>query len=122
MAVALESWKALGTSVHVVATDADGLGRARSAVSAVLEDVDTAFDAASIRQACDKRKYTWIVPLNPERVLAGPKGKRPKVRSLVNGLKADQLLEIRLHAGKGPYVEQRRVSPWRVGSKVKPRT
>src|SRR5438034_5943461 len=43
MAVALESWKALGTSVHVVATDADGLGRATSAVSAVLEDVDTAY-------------------------------------------------------------------------------
>ena len=83
---------------------------------------DTAFDAACIREACAKRKYTWIVPLNPERVVAGPKGKRPKVKALVNGLKADQLIEIRLHAGKGPYVEQRRVSPWRVGSKVKPRT
>jgi hypothetical protein len=83
---------------------------------------DTAFDAKCIREACDKRQYTWVVPLNPERVLAGPKGKRPKVRSLINGLKADQLVEIRLHAGKGPYVEQRRVSPWRVGSKVKPRT
>jgi hypothetical protein len=83
---------------------------------------DTAFDAACIREVCAKRKYTWIVPLNPERVLAGPKGKRPKVKTLVNGLKADQLIEIRLHAGKGPYVEQRRVSPWRVGSKVKPRT
>jgi hypothetical protein len=83
---------------------------------------DTAFDAACIREACAKRKYTWIVPLNPERVVAGPKGKRPKVKTLVNGLKADQLIEIRLHAGKGPYVAQRRVSPWRVGSKVKPRT
>jgi len=83
---------------------------------------DTAFDAACIREACDKRNYTWVVPLNPERVVAGPKGKRPKVRSLVKDLKADQLVEIRLHAGKGPYVEQRRVSPWRVGSKVKPRT
>jgi hypothetical protein len=83
---------------------------------------DTAFDAASIREACAKRKYKWVVPLNPERVLAGPKGKRPKVRSLVNDLKANQLVEIRLHAGKGPHVEHRRVSPWRVGSKVKPRT
>ena len=83
---------------------------------------DTAFDAKCIREACDKRKYTWVVPLNPERVLAGPQGKRPKVRSLINGLKADRLVEIRLHAGKGPCVEQRRVSPWRVGSKVKPRT
>ena len=54
---------------------------------------DTAFDAESIRAACGQRKYTWVVPLNPERVLAGPKGKRPKVRSLVNGLKADQLVD-----------------------------
>jgi hypothetical protein len=83
---------------------------------------DTAFDAKCIREVCAKRKYTWIVPLNPERVLAGPKGKRPKVRSLINGLKADQLVEIRLHGGQGPYVEQRRISPWRVGSKIKPRT
>ena len=52
---------------------------------------DTAFDAKCIREACDKRKYTWVVPLNPERVLAGPQGKRPKVRSLINGLKADEV-------------------------------
>ncbi len=83
---------------------------------------DTAFDAKCIRQACDQRKYSWVVPLNPERVVAGPKGKRPKVRTLVNGLKADQLAAIRLHAGQGPYVAQRRVSPCRVGPKVKPRT
>lgn len=43
MAVALKSWTALGTSVHVVATDADGLGRASAAVGDVLEDVDTAY-------------------------------------------------------------------------------
>jgi thiamine biosynthesis lipoprotein len=43
MKVALKSWKALGTSVHVLATDADGLGRATTAVSEVLEDVDTAY-------------------------------------------------------------------------------
>lgn len=83
---------------------------------------DTAFDAKCIRAACAHRQYTWVVPLNPERVVAGPKGKRPKVKTLVNDLTADQLVAIRLHAGKGPYVAQRRVSPWRVGSKVKPRT
>jgi DDE family transposase len=83
---------------------------------------DTAFDAECIRKACAQRKYTWVVPLNPERVVAGPKGKRPKVRSLVNGLKADQLVTVRLHAGQGRYVEQRRVSPCRMGPKVKPRT
>jgi thiamine biosynthesis lipoprotein ApbE len=43
MAVALSSWKALGTSVHVLATDANGLGRATNAVGDVLEDVDTAY-------------------------------------------------------------------------------
>ncbi len=43
MAAALKSWTALGTSVHVVATDADGLGRATTAVGEVLEDVDTAY-------------------------------------------------------------------------------
>jgi len=43
MTVALKSWTALGTSVHVIATDADGLGRATTAVGDVLEDVDTAY-------------------------------------------------------------------------------
>jgi hypothetical protein len=83
---------------------------------------DTAFDAKCIRAACAQRQYTWVVPLNPERVLAGPKGQRPKVRTLIHGLTADQLVAIRLHAGKGPHVAQRRVSPCRLGPKVKPRT
>lgn len=83
---------------------------------------DTAFDAKSIRTACAQRQYTWVVPLNPERVLAGPKGKRPKVRSLIDGLKSASLVAIRLQAGRGPYVAQRRVSPCRLGPKVKPRT
>jgi hypothetical protein len=83
---------------------------------------DTAYDAACIRKACAARAYTWVVPLNPERVVAGPKGQRPKVRSLVHGLQADQLATVRLHAGQGPFVAQRRVSPYRVGPKVKART
>jgi Transposase DDE domain len=83
---------------------------------------DTAFDAKCIRQACDQKGYTWVVPMNPERVLAGPKGQRPKVRSLIHGLKADQLVAMRFHAGQGACVAQRRVSPCRVGPKVKPRT
>lgn len=83
---------------------------------------DTAFDAECIRAACAPRQYTWVVPLNPERVVAGPKGQRPRVRTLANELQADQLATLRLHAGQGPYVAQRRVSPCRVGPKVKPRT
>jgi Transposase DDE domain len=83
---------------------------------------DTAFEARSIRAACARRHYTWLVPLNPERVLAGRRGQRPQVRSLVHGLRADPLVAIRLHPGQGPYVALRRVSPCRVGPKVKPRT
>ncbi len=82
---------------------------------------DTAFDAESIRAACDSRQYKWIVPVNPERVLAGKKP-RPKVRSLAEGLKADQFETVRLYAGRGRFVAERRVSPCRVGPKVKPRT
>src|SRR5438067_12397895 len=43
MAVALKSWKALGTSVHVVTTDEAELGRAEAAVSDVLLDVDSTY-------------------------------------------------------------------------------
>jgi Transposase DDE domain len=82
---------------------------------------DTAFDAQVIRQACDKRHYSWIVPMNPERVLAGPKP-RPKVKSLVKGLKAKQFQPVRLYPGQGHYVAMRRVSAYRLGPKVKPRT
>ena len=44
---------------------------------------DTAYDAEAVRDACRDRGYSWIFPCNPERVLAGPKGQRPKVRSLL---------------------------------------
>lgn len=43
MAVSLESWTALGTSVHVLPTDADALGRATAAVRDILEDVDATY-------------------------------------------------------------------------------
>ena len=82
---------------------------------------DTAFDAITIREACDARSYRWIVPLNPERVLAGKKP-RPKVRSLVQDFSADQFKPVRLHPGRGEFVAQRRVSPHRMGPKTKPRT
>jgi DDE family transposase len=83
---------------------------------------DTAFDAKCIREACAKRQYSWVVPVNPERVLAGPKGKRPKVRSLAKGLSAEELVGVRLHAGQGPFAAARRASRYRVGPKAKPRT
>jgi len=82
---------------------------------------DTAFDAEVIHQACAERHYTWIVPLNPERVLAGPKP-RPRVWSLAKELSATQLKAIRLYPNKGDYVARRRLSAYRIGPKVKPRT
>jgi hypothetical protein len=82
---------------------------------------DTAFDAEVIREACDKRNYKWIVPMNPERVLAGPKP-RPRVRSLAKELTAEQFRAVRLYPSKGEYVAMRRLSAYRIGPKVKPRT
>src|SRR3989442_3794319 len=43
MALAVKSWKALGTSVHVPATDAGELVAATTAVSEVLDEVDIAY-------------------------------------------------------------------------------
>jgi thiamine biosynthesis lipoprotein ApbE len=43
MPVALKSWKALGTSVHVLSTNDGGLEAASTAVGDVLEDVDEAY-------------------------------------------------------------------------------
>jgi hypothetical protein len=83
---------------------------------------DTAFDAKVIRAACCERNYSWVVPVNPERVLAGPKGKRPKVRSLVTGLRAKDFRAVRLDPGQGEGRRQRRLSRYRVGPKVKRRT
>lgn len=83
---------------------------------------DTAFDAESIRHACAERGFKWIVPINPERVLAGPQGKRPKVWSLAEKKTAAQFAPVRLTPGQGPYVAQRRIAACRLGRKVKPRT
>jgi hypothetical protein len=82
---------------------------------------DTAFDASVIRAACQARGFHWIVPMNPERVLAGAKP-RPPVRSLVPDFSAGQFTPVRLHPGRGEFVAQRRVSPHRLGPKTKFRT
>lgn len=82
---------------------------------------DTAFDAKTIRTVCAERGWPWVVPVNPERVLSGKKP-HGKVRSLVAGLSANQFRRVRLYPGRGKYVAQRRVSPYRIGPKAKPRT
>jgi hypothetical protein len=83
---------------------------------------DTAYDADVVRAACAERGYDWIFPCNPERVLAGPRGKRPKVRSLLKDWPQVSRQTIRLSPGQGPYVHYRRLSPYRIGPKAKPRT
>jgi hypothetical protein len=83
---------------------------------------DTAFDADTIRQACAERKFAWVVPLNPERVLAGPRGQRPRVWSLAKDLSAQQLVRIDVSPQRGPFVAQRRIARCRLGRKLKSRT
>lgn len=83
---------------------------------------DTAYDAQVIREACASRGYVWIFPANPERVYEGPKGQRPKVRSRLKDWKRLSLKTIRLRASEGKYAKYRRLSRWRVGPKLKPRT
>jgi hypothetical protein len=83
---------------------------------------DTAYDAEAIHEACRDRGYSWIVPCNPERVLAGPKGERPKVRSLLKDWSSWARQALRLTPGQGAYAVYRRLSPHRIGPKAKPRT
>ena len=82
---------------------------------------DTAYDANVVHEACQDRKYIWIVPANPERVYEGPTGKRPKVRSRLKDWNSLSLNTIRLRASTGKYAKYRRLSKWRVGPKQKPR-
>jgi DDE family transposase len=83
---------------------------------------DTAYDAAVVREACAARGYRWIFPCNPERVLGGPKGKRPKVRSLLKDWSKWSRQTVRLAPGQGKYAVYRRLSAHRLGPKAKPRT
>jgi DDE family transposase len=83
---------------------------------------DTAYDAEVVRDACQDRGYSWIFPINPERVLAGRRGKRPKVRSLIKEWSKWSRQTIRLAPGQGDYAVYRRLSTYRIGPKAKPRT
>lgn len=82
---------------------------------------DTAYDADVIRAACDERGYTWIVPVNVNRVYEGPRGNRPQVRSRLKDWTSLSLRKIRLQASTGKYAGYRRLSRYRVGPKQKPR-
>jgi hypothetical protein len=83
---------------------------------------DTAYESQVVRDACGARGYSWIFPSNSERVLAGPQGKRPKVRSLLKDWSTWSRRTIRLVPCQGKYAVYRRLSPHRIGPKVRPRT
>jgi hypothetical protein len=83
---------------------------------------DTAYDAQVVRDACADRNYRWIFPSNSERVLAGPKGNRPKVRSLLKDWSTWSRRTIRLAPAQGKYAVYRRLSAYRIGPKAKMRT
>lgn len=107
------------TTAESAAVLIDGLPLPAAAKVVVLGD--TAYDAKVVRDACDKRNYTWIFPANPERVYEGPTGKRPQLRSRLQDWTSLSLATIRLRASTGKYAGYRRLSRWRVGPKQKPR-
>ena len=82
---------------------------------------DTAFESQQVRRACQLRGFRWIMPANPERVLAGDKP-RPKVSSLLQQFHFDQFAPIRLKPGREPLAALRRTAPCRIGPKSKTRT
>jgi Transposase DDE domain len=82
---------------------------------------DTAFEAKQIRQACDRRNWHWVVPLNPERVLAG-QSPRPKVRSLYEQLSSNDFAKVSFRLDQGDLAEMARVSPSRSQAKKHERT
>jgi hypothetical protein len=83
---------------------------------------DTAYEAEAVHDACRDRHYSWIFPCNPERVLAGPKGKRPKVRSLLKDWSRWSRQTHRLAPAQGASAVYRRLSLHRIGPKAKVRT
>ena len=60
--------------------------------------------------------------MQPRAVLAGPKGQRPKVRSLLKDWSSWSRQTLRLAPGQGAYAVYRRLSRHRIGPKAKART
>jgi hypothetical protein len=56
---------------------------------------DTAFEAATIRAACQQRGFDWITPANPERVLTGSKPRR-KLTDKSKDLSSEAMTRIEL--------------------------
>jgi hypothetical protein len=82
---------------------------------------DTAYEAKCVQKACAARNWTWIVPGNPERVLAGPKP-RPKLRSLLQEASEQRFTAVKVHPDSDPYALQRRWSESACDRTIKGRT
>jgi len=82
---------------------------------------DTSYESRALRNACAERKFYFMTPVNPERVLEG-KVPRKKVSSILQKLSVDDLSPIRFHPHRGPFARQRRVSRSRCGPKTKSQT
>jgi hypothetical protein len=82
---------------------------------------DTAFEAKQVRKACSKRGWLWVVPLNPERRLAG-ETPRPKVNSLYQQLTAADFRKVSYRLDQGELAALARVSPKRSKSSKHQRT
>jgi hypothetical protein len=82
---------------------------------------DTAFEAQQIRSACRRRDWQWVVPLNPERRLAGAKP-RPQVRSLYGQLNTTDFCHVSFRLDQGELSALARVSPSRSQAKKHVRT
>jgi len=65
--------------------------------------------------------WIWIVPANCERVYEGQEGQRPTLRSRLKDWTSLSCKTNRLRPSTGKYAQYRRLSRWRVGSKMKPR-
>jgi hypothetical protein len=77
--------------------------------SHVLVLGDTAFEAKQIRAACKERRFDWITPANPERVLAGKKD-RPRLTTLSKDFTAETMTRIELCPGLSDWWRHQRGS------------
>ena len=106
-----------GASTPTFATQADIAAALIRAVrvppsSRVLVLGDTAYEAKQIRAACAARRFDWIVPANPERVLAGKK-ERPRLTTVSKDFAPESMTRIELCPGLGDWWRHQR------GSKAK---
>ena len=82
---------------------------------------DTAFDSEEFHKVCEKKGFYWINPVNSSRVFSVQHGKRPQVRTRLKDWNSLSLKSVKIHMSTSEYASYRRLSRWRIGSKMKPR-